>query len=675
MSDHEHDTGHEPHEAHEAHEAMERRLRASLGQRAQDVEVTPALYERIRRRRRRAAWQPWALGLAGVAAAAVAGFAVLPGLFETPPPAPVVVEPEPTEAEEPTPGDEALAPLPMAVALVTDDLVLRSAEGEVLRSLAEPEWQVRSVAAERDWTPETGVVAFVADTPDGTVVGTLDQTDGGSTGASLVLPAEPNGAGVAVHPAGDAIAWVAGDQLFLLPLASEVDGLRQFPLQDAPDGLVVQQWVDQVDAPTLLATVPGGGAWSLPMDVGDVFDTQPTGPPLELPVGAGVVDAAYTPDLRLVTVTPAAGEGSAAVLTVDDDPVTLPAPLDAATELVLSTTGPLGALVDPTTGDALLLTFGADGTSTQPLDTPASAVAPLALGPDPQPEDDAPDVGEPVPSDPAELGLPVDGLLLGTDGRTFTLLAPNDATSTIEVYPAESEAVLGELAVRPGSTLEDGLVAVESASEGEVSVRFVALTPEGAAPVGDVVVASGEVTGIAWAPDGTHVAFSDDQGLRTVAVGPGGTAGEPLTWVPQGAVEDWVWAEGLDAATSGYVTLRTDAGSTLHAVERLEDAATLQVAGQLDASAQVVLDTHANDGAAVGPTISVTPGAPVALSWSADGDAGGGLADPGEVGALRGVAASGGQVVVVGEVASVEVTLEGRVRALPAVPVAWDVLD
>ena len=52
MSDHEHGTRHG--DGHEAgHEAMERRLRASLSQRAQDVEVTPALYERVRRRQER----------------------------------------------------------------------------------------------------------------------------------------------------------------------------------------------------------------------------------------------------------------------------------------------------------------------------------------------------------------------------------------------------------------------------------------------------------------------------------------------------------------------------------------------------------------------------------------------------------------------------------------------
>lgn len=669
MSDHEHETT--------QHAAMERRLRTSLAQRAEDVEVTPALYERVRRRQRRSAWQPWALGLAGVAAAAVAGFAVLPGLFETPPPGPVIEEPEPTVTEEPTPGDGALAPLPMDVALAGDDLVLRSAEGEVLRTLSEPGWQVRSVTAERDWTPGAGVVAFVADTPDGTVVGTLDQTDGRTTGASASLAAEPNGAGVVVHPAGDAIAWVAGDQLFLLPLAGELDGevegLRQFPLPvDAPEGLVLQQWIDQADAPTLLASAPGGGAWSLPMDVGDVFGTQPTGEAVALPVGAGVTDLAYTPDLRLVTVTPA-GAGSAAVLSVDDDTLAVPAPLDGATELVLTTTGPLGALVDPASGEALLLTFGVDGTTTRTLGTTVSAVAPLAPGPDPRPTDG--DAGEPVPADPAELGLPVDALLLGTDGRTFTLVTPDDASTTVEVYPAESEATLGELAVRPGSTLQDGLVAVESTSEGEVSVRFVALTPDGVEPRGGVVVTSGDVTGIAWAPDGSHVAFSDDQGLRTVAVAADASTDLPLTWTPQGVVEDWVWTEGLGAATSGYVTLRTDAGSTLHAVDRLADGTTVQVGAQVGGSDRVVLDTHADDGAAVGPTISVSPGAPVALGWSADGPVGGELADPGEVGALRGIAAGGGQVVLVGEVASVEVNLEGRVRSLPAAPVAWDVLD
>jgi hypothetical protein len=672
-----------------ADDDLETSLRRSLAERADGVEATPALWRRVADRTGRRSRLGPVLGAVGLVAAVTTAVVVLPGLRDTDVAVPDIAE-EPDAPVTATPGEPAtdelvvpgLAALPMAVAQVGEDgLLLRAADGDVLRRLDEPTWDVVTVVAGPGWTPAGGVVGFVADTPDGTVVGTLDQRDGAGTGATFTLPAAPNGDGLVVSPDGEALAWLEGTDLHVLPLASEPAGLRVLPLERAPDGLVLQQWVDVVDAPTLVATAPGGGVWSLPIDVGGVTDTAPTAPAIELPVGVGVTDAAYLPDLRLVTTAPlppGVAVDGATILAIDDDPTLIPAPLDVSQELVLTTSGELATLVDPTTGAALLLTFGPDGPDAQPIEGAVTALAPLA----------APGVPT-VPPSPADtptaapdLGLVTDASLLGTDGRSLLLRTVDGTVEQREVYPAESEAALGLLAVRPGSTPDDGIVAVVSSSEGETSIRFVGLLPGTAAPVGDVAVADGDVTGLVWSQDGQELAWSDAAGLHLARVALEDD-GAPLVFrdrvdVPgvTAPVVDWVWDAGTGRDTSGRLLTGDVSGLGVVTVERV--GGVLSVGGvEPVGPARPFRDTHATSGAAVGPSVGIaTVGRVLLLDWSADGDLSGDLPEPGTVGPIDAtrVRASGGQVLVQGPDRAVEVTFDGRVSVLPSAT-DWDVLD
>lgn len=204
-------------------------------------------------------------------------------------------------------GDEApaftaeVAPLVWAHAPTGQRVVdLHGPDGTVVRSDDVPD-DVVSLAADPTWTSGDGVVGLVLG-EQADAVGLLDMSLPSPDGLAWTMPAAPNGGRVVVSPDGEALAWMEGGDLHVVPVSSGPQGLRVQPVEGG-DGLVLQQWVSQADAALLLATRPDGGAWRVPMDVSNVFNTGPVGP--AEPLGDDVLDIATGPDLRTYEVVPA----------------------------------------------------------------------------------------------------------------------------------------------------------------------------------------------------------------------------------------------------------------------------------------------------------------------------------------------------------------------------------
>jgi hypothetical protein len=672
---------------------METLLRSSLAERSQDVEVTPALYERVKRQASRGAWLRRGVALVGVAAVAVAGFVIIPPLLPDSPLEPDIADtPDaaPTEDATAAPTEEATAaptegasegatpdpavPAPeVPAALAQANVAFADDSGTVTvagRTLTSPA-PVVSLAVSPFWTETAGYVAAGLD--DGRI-GIIDQSASAGASFDVLVDAAANGGGVAFSPDGDAVAWIEGTDLHILPLASELDGERVLPLEgDVPTDLRMEQWFGAADAQLVLASDPAGGVWRIPMDDSNAYNSAPTEPASLLPAAADAdaVDAALLSDLS-VAVLRVPADGSVPTLMLDGLPVTLDDISAASTELAV--TGASLTVLDPTTGVGSRRDADVDSVAlVASWEVPGvTAVAPL-------PGSAAADsTGASSPSDASALGLWTDAPVVGTAGTDLVVRGADGTVQTIAVYPPESEATLGRVAIRPGSTLDEGLVAVESFSEGENSVRFVALRDSAATPVGDVLVTDGPVTGLVWSDDGRQIAWTDTTGLYAATVlGDGDVDGDgDQLSTDARPVLDWVWTDGLDEITRGYLAVAVDGGTgvELLGIERGAPGV-LGLTGPAGGSDLLQFDTHANSGAAVGPTvIAELAGGGAALRWSADGDQSGDLADPGIVGGDVRVQVSGGHVLVLGMQRQVLVTFDGEVVDLPAAA-DWDVLD
>lgn len=165
---------------------IERRLRDSLRARAEDVEPTPLLWERVQQRLRRDRWWTWSLVAAGTAAAVLAAVVVVPGLVPDGRDVEILAEPtaSPTSEpdEDPTPAatdDEETEPTPEETddvvaagsthLVVTDGTAIRlvTTTGEEVRELvalpAEGESTVISLAVRPGSTADDLTVVFAAE--------------------------------------------------------------------------------------------------------------------------------------------------------------------------------------------------------------------------------------------------------------------------------------------------------------------------------------------------------------------------------------------------------------------------------------------------------------------------------------------------------------------------------
>lgn len=658
---------------------VETMLRASLRERAGDVETTPALYERVQREAGRALWLRRGFTLAAVAAALFGAFVIVPALLPDPAPFDVVDTPEESlPSDTPTAAEDSEPAVPGGAEDGTDPFIAR---GLVVAEV-QPDGTTEIRLGTRTVRSAVGVVSLatgrgglvVAGLEDGSIGG----IDLGETGEAFdeVVDAAANGGAVVPTPPGDGVAWIEGRDLHVLPLADGSE-VRVLPLEgDVPDDLRIEQWFAGADAQVILASAPGGGLWSVPMDDSGVFDTAPTDPAFVL--ADDVVDGAILEDLsRVELALDQAGTGL--VLRRDGDQTQETATgLPAGTDVALTTDGRRVALIHRGSGTGEFredVTYaGAPPEFSWVADT-ITAVAPLFVV--------ASDVAQPdeegLRMDASELGLRTDAPVIGTDGIDLVIREADGATDRRTLYrpAAESEAVLGDLAVRPGSTATDGLVAIESFSEGETSVRFARLDDDTADPVGSILVTEGQVTGLVWSEDGASLAWTDAAGLHVVAVeADGEVPGAPKQlYADDRPVVDWVWTGDDDGRLAGWLAVRAGEGGTeFLGVDRFrngEHVATSPSGG----SDRLVFDTHASPGGPVGPNVSAErSGSAVVLRWGADGDQFGELASPGAVGSDPQVEVSGGQVVVFGTERHVLVTFDGDVVELPVLT-DWDVLD
>ncbi len=491
---------------HDDQHDIEVRLRAALRERAGDVDVTPALYERVQQEAARGVWLRRGLAVAAVAAVVVGAFAVVPALLPDPAPFDVVDTPE-----DSLPGGDAESPdtaLPgaggLTAALLDRDLAHAADDGaggsvlyvrdRVVRSAQ----QVVSLAAGRAGTAGT-VVAVRADGSIGVVArdGTGDQFD-------AIVDAAPNGGRAVVTPTGDGVAWIEGRDLHVMPLPADPAGERVLPLEgDVPGDLRIEQWFSQADAQVILASAPGGGLWSIPMDDSNVVDTAPTTPAFVLAEDA--LDGALLDDLRRVElvrdptgaelrVRVAGGEdGSAFGLVATGTDVELST--DGQRVVVHERDAGIGEVLETADG-----AVSAGGFSWE--DARITAVTPLGDG-----SDDATD------GTPEVTAVGTSLLVTEADGTTTELPV---------LEGAEVEATLGLAAARPGGTRDAFVVAYENQAEGESSIRFAQVVDDTVVRADAVVVVGQtgqQLTRLTWSPDGQGLTWvADDGSSGTVAV-------------------------------------------------------------------------------------------------------------------------------------------------------------
>lgn len=490
---------------------VEARLRAALRERAGDVDTTPALYERVQRQAVRDTWLWRGLAVAGAAAVVAGAFVIVPALLPDPTPFDVVDTPEDSlPSDGPTAAEESQPAVPDG-ATATDQFVAR----DLVRAEVQPDGSTEIVAGTRR-VRTTAEVASLATGRDGLVVAVLTDgsigvlSTGGGDAFDLEVAANPNGDGAVPTPAGDGIAWIEGSNLHVLPLQVGGGEVRVLPLEgDVPDDLHIEQWFAQADAQVILATAPGGGLWSIPMDDSDVFNSAPTTPAFVLAEDA--LDGALLDDLTRVELAldPTGTELRLRVAGNPEDTraVSLGTP---STDVELSTDGKrlvvhdreagVGEVLEPTAAEL------ADGMFSWDAPT-ISAVAPLPRA---------------VVGDTSAAGTPE----VTAVGTSFAVRNEDGTTTELPVLEgAEVEATFGLVATRPGSTREAFLVAYENQSEGETSIRFAQVVDDAVARA-DAVVVVGEqgqqLTELTWSEDGRTVSWTASDGTSgtvTVTVG------------------------------------------------------------------------------------------------------------------------------------------------------------
>ncbi len=695
-------TTHNDHTTPATGDPMEARLRAMLSERAGDVEATPALYEDVRSRARRGTFVRRAVGAVAVAAAVTGGALVLPNLLPEAQIAPIDEQPEtsaPTEIPTELPGSggaPVIADVGVEVAVATTDGVFFRDREQLSESAT-----IRSLGGYGVMQARVLTLPIVTEGDDDTVRVALVDTSPDADGVNDAIEAAPNGDGVVMSPDGQAAAWIEGSQLHIWPVGSGAEGVRVLPLEgaDTPADLVIEQWFAYADAPLLLASQPGGGMWTVPMDESNVFDTAPVGDTFPSGSIADAADAALLQDGTTVSVHVASGDEPATVQLGDGDAFPLREPYASSTELELEAGagGGLTLLDRSGDGDAMVLRFSGDrdgqptGVDFFPIGT--GLVGAVTMGVEDQPDTRADEQDQ--TSAGAQDEFVTDAPLLGTDGVTLIEFSVDTGETRHDLFPpAESEASLGRIAVRPGSTSGDVTFAVESFSEGETSVRFGTLRDGIAAPVGDAIVVDGVLNGLVWSPDGREVVWTtsglerssgSDDPTRVVTIAYSARVDDQLAVtrsdsgeVP-GPVVDWIWTDQVDGRFQGVLVVGTpDGGAAITEVQRFTN-------GQLSVLDSIETlyshDMHLREVTSEGPSVGLRlVEGQLRLSWSADGDGGGDLPLPESLadsdGAQVRMKVSGGQVLLLRgrEAWQVLVPDDGRTLTLPSAT-DWDILD
>lgn len=634
-------------------EPVEERLRRSLGQRAEDVEPTPALWQEVDRRvTRRRGLRLWTWSLAG-AAALLAAVVAVPTLTGT------------TEEQTPRIGDRpdglagqvaAGADLPVGLVLADGgELTLVELPSDRRTRLAGPDTEVLDVAVRPGTTPGDGLeVAYTAraEADDRAVVGVLD-AEGDDVTVDEV-PAVGAEASVVWAPDGDALAWTASDggttSLRLAELArpAEPDGVgsvREATLDAVegegplPPGLRVDDWV--FDGPGSASTAIWGGhadgyAVQVRASVGPGVEGAPEvhqvlGPPEGL-----LARADASPD-RTGGVGGYAlvdrGEGRRLTFTTPHDSTDLPLPeglgegpvaLDAVADAVVLADGERAWLTthDGSGGDAEIAELGtADAVS---LIRPTREGAP-----------------EPTQDSRADLELPGAGETSGGEGAWTVPLLTTDAepgsrltlldaatgrTRELADLEASGQGRVQAVAVRPGSTPEALTAALLVRTEDGHQIRLLEVDGDEVAccrrlPEGARVRASDPGEGEpsvplpVWSPRGAVLAWAQDapdgRELRTVAWEGGAPASDPAAHgridlaargVDRGVtLQDWVVEERDEDGAHGALYLT---GTELARSAIIELPVTVRESGVEPAGdafvmgtdvARALVDHHADD--------------------------------------------------------------------------------
>lgn len=319
---------------------LERRVRETLATRAEGVDATPALYERIRDGQQRAhrrgqlrAWTALAAVLA-VAAAVVVGLPDDPtvDIVDRPP----AVGPVDGEGAPSTDGDGVDTALPsdlpfggVGYAHQDDDgLVVFAPGGEPLLDVPRTEVAVADLAVPSGWTAGDGVLAAFSGAAEepGSRLWLYGMEDGDVGWIGSISDVAPSGGRIAMTPDGSSVLWIRDGELVVVEIGdgSDFEPNRSFhplPLPaDGPSRLVAQQVLEHRDGSlTLLATDPGElDVWAVRLDLDQEGDLEPVAVTEPLPGLGPVVDVVALPDGRLLTLELSSGGSQALVLRLED---------------------------------------------------------------------------------------------------------------------------------------------------------------------------------------------------------------------------------------------------------------------------------------------------------------------------------------------------------------------
>ncbi|MDX1658495.1 MAG: hypothetical protein R3343_06720 [Nitriliruptorales bacterium] len=523
---------------------LEQRLRESLQARAQDVEVTPHLWDEVERRlhrRRLSTMLVWAAGAA--AAAALAAVVVLPAVLDTPD-RDVVVDPLPSETAttDPDPDQPPAAGAPNALVAASDrDIRLLGLDGSELATLVrysseEFEGRILSVATSPTAADGTLGVAFTV-LQEGNVElrvvradnrpETVDTTHVGWTGELVPQPVwSPDGTQLAWIDTTDgraelkAASWTPGDTGGVLgePISlGTVDGLGDYQLQ---------QWTRD----GILAIRSDLRRGTLAVDDGTLRGVE------DLTNGAAILDVARTTagEFTLVASSPDVpedqgdAEGTIARLLyvpIGEDPIDVTLP-DVFTQ---GTSNPQGMWMNAQHETAVVGWGGLawmvtiDGQVTE-LPGQVDAAEPVVLGDGTAPE---------PPDGPTAAPVPAGGPWVVVTETEMTLARADGSQTVLMDWQDDAEFKPARVEVRPGSTVDDLVAVVMTAGEGETELGWVEVrdgTPAGYRrfpdpyQMGSELGLDGGSTSVPiWSPDGAYLGWVEEPGD-----GSGGSSGQFL---------------------------------------------------------------------------------------------------------------------------------------------------
>lgn len=597
---------------------LETMLRASLQQRAEDVEPTPELWQQVQRRTARRRAMPllvWtAAGVAAIVAVAVIGPGLLEGVEEG-----LVIDPaqSPSEMESPgdaAPGPVAASPLSHYVAVVDGRLVLRSLAGEE-SVLWEGESEVRTVAVRPGSTADEPVVAAIT-----TAEGMVDlRILGGGTDGAVYLGPDAGDAAVVPTPVwspdgstvGTVVSSRGGAELVLADVAAmSPDGDTEpvrVSLGDVrdPAQLRLQDWAVAGDQQVLSFTSLGAlyrSTIERSAEGGWIVST-----PAVADGDGYVVDLATGADgtqYRLLAGGSSSGDAEDAGLALefDNERIAFPDLPTASPADAWMTAVEAGAVVG-LGSDARLVVRDREGDSDVIRVDGVSYAAWVPSG--------GVDAGvPPAPADapPADGPLSASGVTpyvaVDESGRVAVHTRDGGEREVIideQLWSPEAAVSVTDVAVRPGSTAGEVSGVVLLATEGGPELAWfraaagATATSRMEGPFGLGEGDTDQRDAPTFSPDGRHIAWVEPAAggawtLRTVGVADDGpTNGDASFGLDVEAdrlrLAAWRWDEVDGATARGAIHLVDDDGRTyVLPVERQGDGA-LAVQGVLEAVA------------------------------------------------------------------------------------------